>query len=209
MLQKLRVLTLVAITVTWLATPAQATPLLGNLANPVGGGFGGAPDSGDEFLTGGAALTITDIDVLWETGFGGTANRVGLFTDAAGLPSGTQVGTWFTSGLATTSGALINYVGSANLAANTTYHVVLDILDRSRAAFTFSTAFNLSDPATLGAANPLGSSFGDIQAVSWSEDPANLMWQLNGTAVAAPEPASMVLLTTGLVGFVLSRRRIH
>jgi hypothetical protein len=45
--------------------------------------------------------------------------------------------------------------------------------------------------------------------VSWSEDPANLVWQINGaTAVTAvPAPATLGLLGLGLVGIGFGRRR--
>jgi hypothetical protein len=190
---------------------AQAIPLLGNLANADSSNdYGGTPDSADQFMTGNAALSISDIDVYWADGNGGTANRVGIFTDAGGLPSGTQIGTWFTSALATTSDTVINYAGGvAMLLANTTYHLVIDILDGSEAGFTFNPA-EVSDPSTQGATNlPLNSSFGDIQTVSWSEDPANLVWQINGaTAVTAvPAPATLGLLGLGLVGIGFGRRR--
>lgn len=155
---------------------AHAIPLLGNLGNTVNGGFGGNPDSGDEFVTGNVGLNISDIDLRWSVGNGATGNRLGIFTDLAGLPSLTQVGTWFISGLATTSGTTINYLGTATLGANTTYHLVVDILDASRASFTFNGA-STADPSTLGASNTIGSSFGNIQTGSWTNDPANLMWR--------------------------------
>lgn len=183
----------------------QAIPLLGNLANGIGGGYGGTPDSGDTFATGNAALNISDIDVLWTIGNHGTNNRVGIFTDAGGLPSGNQVGTWFTSGLATTSSTTIDYIGNATLAANTNYHLVIDILDASRAAYTFNTAF-FADLSTLGASNAIGSEYGNIQAVTWHHDPANLVWQLNGATNAVPEPASLFLLGLGLAALGFSRR---
>lgn len=188
------------------APSVQALPLLGNLANGADGGFGGDPDSGDEFTTGNAMLSITSIDVLWDFGNGGTGNRVGIYTDAGGLPSGTQVGTWFTSGLTTTSNTVLNYSGSALLSANTTYHLVIDILDSSNAAYTFDSAF-LADASTLGASNALGSSYGDIQAVTWTEDAANLVWQLNGATGTVPEPATFSLIGLGILGLARMRRK--
>jgi len=190
-----------------LVTPsAQAGLLLGNLANGADGTFTGTPDSGDEFATGNATLSITSIDVLWGFGNGGTSNRVGIYTDVGGLPSGTQVGTWFTSGLATTSNTILNYAGSAFLSANTTYHLVIDILDSSEAAYTFNPAI-FADTSTLGASNALGSSYGDIQAATWNEDPANLVWQLNGTAGVVPEPATLSLIGLGILNLVSMRRK--
>ena len=52
----------------------------------------------------------------------------------------------------------------------------------------------------MGATNlPLNSSFGDIQAVGWNEDPANLVWQLNGVVKNAevPVPATLASARAG------------
>ena len=206
-MRKLLAAAVLVIASVGLAVPAQAIPLLGNLGSTVNGGFVGTPDSADDFATGNVGLNIGSIDLRWNTGNGAIGNRVGIFTAAGGLPSGIQVGTWFTSGLATASNTVINYVGAAALAANTTYWMVVDIIDQSLASYTFNQVV-FSDPSTQGATiigpNP-GSAFGNIQAVTWSNDPANLMYQLNSAAV--PEPGIVLMFGTGLLAMGFARRK--
>ncbi len=186
-----------------MASNTMAAVLLSTLGT-VDSDFGGSPDAADEFATGNINLSVNSIDLSWRFGLGSTTNRIGIFTDAAGLPSSTQVGTWFTSGVATTDDSLINYVGSATLSANTTYHLVVDIDDSSRPAYNFAGFF--ADPSTLGASNGLGSSYGELGG-AWFEDGANLVWALNGTVAAVPEPTSMAIFGLGAVGLAYRARR--
>lgn len=189
--------------------PAQAIPLLSNLGSSVNGTYGGFPDAADDFMTGNVGLNINSIDLRWGNGNGGINNRVGIFTEAGGLPSGTQVGSWFTNGVATANNTVINYSGAASLLANTAYWMVVDTFDGSRASYTFNQVV-FSDPATQGATingpRP-GSAYGDIQAVSWTSDPANLMYALNGTPATVAEPGMVVLLGMGLLAMGFSRRK--
>jgi hypothetical protein len=186
-----------------MASNTMAAVLLSTLGT-VDGGYGGSPDAADEFVTGNVDLSVSSIDLSWVFGLGSTTNRIGIFTDAAGLPSGTQVGTWFTSGVATMDNSLINYVGSATLSANTTYHLVVDIDDFSNPAYNSGGFF--ADPSTLGASNGPGSSYGEIGG-AWDEDPANLVWALNGTVAVVPEPTSMAIFGLGAVGLAYRARR--
>ncbi len=180
--------------------PAHAAePLLGNLGSTVDGDFGGAPDAADDFVTGNVGLNISSIDVLWQLGNGGL-NRVGIFADLAGVPDTTQIGTWFTSATATTPTTLINYFGSASLAANTVYWLAVDIADDSQPSFTLNQVV-FSAPSTFGATIP-GSSgaFGSIQTGSWTNDSSNsnIMYQLN-TGTALPEPRTLrVIVKSGV-----------
>src|SRR5437868_1061170 len=122
-----------------LATAAQGQALLTDMANAVGGSYGGSPDSASPFTTGAAPLTITRVDVAWETGAGGV-NQVGIYTDAAGFPSTTRVGSFFTNPGATTALTTMSYTGSATLAPGTKYWMVVDITDGSDVSWTPSNA---------------------------------------------------------------------
>lgn len=172
-----------------LATSAEAQ-LLSNLGSPTNGGFGGSPDSADDFVTGTVPLTINRIDVEW-AGANGGVNQVGIYTDNGGVPSTTQVGTFFTNANPTVVGTMA-YVGSAVLAANTTYWMVVDIVDSSEVAYTFTNTV-ASDPATGGATIPNGASaYGDNITGAWTNDPANLKFALFGLGGAAPLVAQAV-----------------
>ena len=86
--------------------------------------------------------------------------------------------------------------------------MVVDILDGSQVGFSNNqTVF--SDASTLGATiigpRP-GSAFGDAQLASWTNDQANLLYALSGTAV--PLPAAVWLFGSGLLGLAgISRRK--
>ncbi|WP_129627218.1 choice-of-anchor R domain-containing protein [Tropicimonas sp. IMCC6043] len=209
------------------ATGAGATTLLTNLTSQVDGSYGGYPDSADDFLTGAVGLTIESIDVYWELGRGGI-NRVGIFADDGGHPGLTQVGGWFTSAETTTSGATINYEGYAKLLANTVYWMAVEISDRSRIGYSFNQVVT-SHASTLGAdinGKFPASAWGDIALGGWYDDPANLLYALNGIADPAPvQPGNMVdgaaalepvplpaglpllLAAFGVVGIARARRR--
>jgi len=188
-----------------MASNTMAAVLLSTLGQTIDGGVGGNPDAADQFATGNVGLTVTSFDLRWFSGYGSTTNRIGIFTDAAGLPSGTQVGTWFTSAGGTSDDSVINYVGNAMLSANTTYHLVIDIDDNSEPAFT-ATAGLPADPST-GASNSKSSSYGNVETVSWEEDPANLIWAMNGTVDVVPEPTSMAIFGLCAVGLAYRARR--
>ena len=206
-------LTFFATLIFSLSLSAQAATLLSNTANPTDGGYGGGPDSADHFTTGTVPLTVTSIRVLWES-LGGVpgVNQVGIYTDAAGAPSGTLVGSFFTNPAATTTG-IVEYTGNVALAANTTYWMVVDITDDSEVAYTFTDTF-VADPSTGGAQILDRSAWGDNVAVTWNDDPANLQYQIIGVAgAAAPVPTlstwSLLMLAAGLVAFgmVIVKRR--
>ena len=76
------------------------------------------------------------------------------------------------------------YTGSASLAPNTTYWMVVDIGDNSEVAYTFTAAF-VASPSTGGAAIPSGSAFGNNLTGIWTNDPASLKFSLNGVAGAS------------------------
>jgi hypothetical protein len=178
-----------------LAHPAQAQVLLSNTANPTDGDYGGGPDSSDHITTGNVPLSVSRIDIVWET-LGATPgpNRVGIFTEAGGFASTTQVGSWFTNPSATTTGVM-SYVGGAELAANTTYWVVIDINDSSQVAYTRTDTF-VSDPSTQGAVILDRSAWGNWETATWNGDSANLKFALVGAARAA-------VPTLGLAGTIM------
>ena len=197
-----------------LATAAQGQ-LITNLANPTNGGYGGGPDSSDNFTTGTTGLTITSVSVAWETGNGGV-NRVGIYTDNAGQPSTTLVGGFFTNPNPTTSGVTMVYNGSATLAANTTYWMVVDIGDVSDVAYTLTNTFTAS-PVTAGATMPPGSAWGDNTVLgSWNADPAQLKFALSGVAGApagaalpAPTLQEWALIVLALLMAVIAAQRLR
>jgi hypothetical protein len=197
--------------IAYMATPAHAVVLLSNLTSPVDGDFSAVTDGADNFTTGNAALTLTSVDIFWKVGAGGTSNQVGIFTDSGGLPGATQVGGFFTSGIAITDNATINYTGaSISLAANTTYWMVVDVLDDSGIGFSFNQIV-VSDPSTQGATiigpNP-GSAFGNLQTSTWFDDPSNLMYALNGDAATSiPESGTLAFIALGLAGIAGLRRK--
>jgi len=164
----------------------QAQALLSNLANPTDGPYGGGPDSANPFTTGSQPLDITSITVEWAASSGGVS-RVGIYTNNAGVPSTTQVGGFFTNPNPTVVGNMV-YTGSASLAANTTYWMVVDQVDDSEVAYTFTATF-VAAPSTGGAVIPAGSAWGDNVAGTWNDDPASLKFSLNGgTGAAAAIP---------------------
>lgn len=207
---------LLATLVFSLSLSAQAVTLLSNTANPTDGSFVGTPDSADHFTTGTEPLTVTSVRVLWES-LGGIpgVNQVGIYTDAAGAPSGTLVGSFFTNPAVTTTG-IVEYTGNVALAANTTYWMVVDITDGSDVAYTFTDTF-VADPSTGGAQILDRSAFGDNVAVSWNDDPANLQFEIVGvagttvpaTAIPTLSVWSLLLLAAALVAFgmVVVKRR--
>jgi hypothetical protein len=185
-----------------MSSPAMASTLLSTLYEAAypGIGFGGNPDSADQFTTGDTPLTVQSIDFSWWAGNSGTSDRLGIFADDSGFPGAVQVGTWFTSSAPTADHSTITYSGSASLLANTTYFLVVDTDDSSRPSFTRSSSV-FSDPSTLGATNPVGAYFGNTIFNTWTMNSVNLLWQLNGLA-AVPEPATVALTLSGLAALL-------
>lgn len=160
---------------------AQSATLLSNMANATGGDYGGTPDSADHFQTGTEPLTVTSVNVLWESVDAVPAvNRVLIYTDAGGFPSSTTVGTPFTNAAPTTTG-VIQYAGTAELAAGTVYWMVVDQNDQSEVAYTNDHSF-VSDPVTGGAQMLDRSAYGDNETVTWNDDPADLKYEIIGDA---------------------------
>ena len=160
---------------------AQSATLLSNLANTTGGDYGGTPDSADHFQTGTEALAVTSINVLWESADAEPAvNRVLIYTDVGGFPSSTTVGTPFTNPAVTATGVM-QYNGTAELAPDTVYWMVVDQNDDSEVAFTFDHSF-FSDPITGGAEMLERSAYGDNELVDWNDDPADLQYEVVGEA---------------------------
>jgi hypothetical protein len=198
-----------------IATAAHGQVLITNLANPTNGGYGGGPDSSDNFTTGAVGLTITSVNVEWSTGFGGV-NRVGIYTDNAGQPSTTQVGGFFTNPNPTTAGTTMTYNGSATLAANTTYWMVVDIGDASDVSYTLTNTFT-ANAITAGATMPAGSAWGDNTVLgSWNADPAQLKFALvgvlgapAGAALPAPTLQEWALIVLALLMAVIAAQRLR
>lgn len=195
---------------SWCSTIAfaQAGVLLSTMHGGTASNYTGDPDLSDSFNTGAAALSVTRIDVQWAMGVGGTGNRVGIFLDASGSPSSTQIGTWFTSGTAITTPSAASYTGTAELSASTNYHLVIELVDNSRPSNRSDSDF-YADPSTLGASNPLGGAYGDLQSGWYPTDPFNLVWQLHGTALSSPvpEPTTNVIVGLGALGMAIWKRR--
>ncbi len=161
---------------------AGAQALISNLGSVTDGDYGGAPDSADQVRTGAVSMNVTAVRVVW-AGLGSTpgVNRVGFYTDNGGIPSTTQVGTFFTNPAVTTVGT-ITYTGSATLLPNTTYWMVVDIIDDSEVAYTFTNSV-VVDPSTQGATMPPLSAYGDNVTGSWDgTDTADLKFEVIGTA---------------------------
>jgi len=180
------------------AVSAQAQVLLSNTSNTTGGDYGGTPDSSDHFTTGNAGMSVGEIIILWESLDSNPGpNRVGIFTEDGGFASTTQIGSWFTNPDNTTVG-LMAYSGNAQLSPNTTYWVVIDIDDDSEVAYTFDDSF-YSNPSTQGAVIEDNSAYGDWETASWSNDSANLQFEIHGDVptVSIPIP------TLGLTGMLL------
>ena len=179
------------------ATAAAQAQLVSNLHSPSDGGYGGGPDSADDFTTGTEPLLVGRIQIQWDSGNGGI-NRIGIYTDNAGVPSTTQVGTFFTNGNPTVAG-MMTYTGSASLAANTTYWMVVDIVDGSEVEFTFTNTVT-TNPTTGGLTIPNGNSaFGDNVTGAWTNDPANLKFALLAPASHVPTMSEWALMVLALL----------
>lgn len=208
-------LKLLAVLLIGLNGSAQAATLLSDIADPSDGRYAGTPDAADHFTTGTEPLTVTSIRILWYSlGTAPGVDQIGIYADAGGFPSDTLVGSFFTNPAPTTIG-FMEYTGNVVLAANTIYWMVVDISDRSEVAFTSSGTF-VADPSTGGAQMLDRSAHGNNLTAIWGDDPANLQYEIVGTAgVAAPTSVptlstwSLLLLATSLVAFgtVLARRR--
>jgi len=178
-----------------LATAAQAQ-LIGNLANVNSGSYGGNPDASDNFKTGAVPVTVTSVTVQWNAS-GGGVNSVSIYTDAAGFPSGTLVGN-FTNPNPTTVGNM-SYTGSAALAANTTYWMVINIGDGSNPEWTNSAAFAAS-PASAGASMTFGSAYGDHTVpATWTADVSALKFAVFGAAGVGAVPTAPTLQEWALI----------
>ena len=192
----------------FLASGVQAATLLANLGNPTDGGYGGGPDSAQSFTTGARDMHVTSISVAWEN-VGGGVNQVGIYTDNAGAPSTTLVGSFFTNPSPTVVGTMV-YSGDVTLAAGTTYWIVVDITDGSEVAYTFTTSY-MSNPATGGASFPAGNSaWGDNLTGAWNPDPANLKLALSGPApIPTLDQWGMIVLSLllGLGAWAALRRQ--
>jgi hypothetical protein len=187
---------LIALAMTF---PAFAVTLLSNLANPANGGYGGSPDAAQQIVTGSQPLVVSSIVVDWAAGNGGV-NSVAIYADNAGLPSTTQVGSTFANAGATASGQM-TYTGSANLAANTPYWVVVITGDNSNVLFTRTSTY-VSDPSTGGAVISVGSAYGDHATGTWAADAADLMIAVAGTggsATAVPTMSQWVLIALSML----------
>jgi hypothetical protein len=201
--------------VVFFQTSAQAITLISDFSSGIGGGnFSGNLDAAHQFTTGTVGLTVTGINVSWGYGNNGAVPQVGIFTDNAGKPSTTQVGSWFTNSTpvpaiafppATLVPTTLTYAGSATLSPSTSYWMVIKIADGSFLAWTnaansFSQA---ADPSTQGAVLVAGSAMaGDItDTTSWSSpNPMSLIFSLSGTVDSTtPVNASIDLKETNQV----------
>ena len=179
------------------------------MANSTDNNFGGTPDVADHFTTGSLPMSITSVDVIWTQLGAPAVNRIGIYTDNAGLPSTTLVGSFFTNPNLTSLGAM-TYKGNVTLAANTTYWVVVDISDNSFfLASTNSTSF-VADPSTGGAVILPQATYGDNLSGSWNAliNP-KLKFALNATPVSVPTLSQwgVALLILMIAGFGVMRVR--
>lgn len=176
---------------------AQCATLLSNMSNATDGDYGGGPDAADHFQTGTQALSVTSVNVLWQTVDAEPAvNRVLIYTDAGGFPSSTIVGT-FTNAAPTTAGVM-QYHGSAQLAPNTIYWMVVDTYDNSEVAFTRDHSF-FSNPATGGAQMLERSAWGNDETVTWNDDSADLKYEIVAPAAQTSPIPSMTAWGTGVL----------
>ncbi len=195
-----------------LAAGGAQAQLLSNLGNPVGGPYGGTPDAASIVVTGAVPLTITRVDVqIGAAGVGG--NRIGFFTDNAGVPSTTQVGGFLTNPNPTTVGVMSYTGASIALAANTTYWMVYNTFDGASVNWT-GTPGAVASPATSGATMPAGSTFGDVTTGAWTNDGVNLLFALFGAA-AAPQRVptlsdwTLMVLALLMAGTAIGFHRKH
>ena len=75
----------------------------------------------------------------------------------------------------------MQYNGTAELAPDTVYWMVVDQNDDSEVAFTFDHSF-VADPITGGAEMLERSAYGDNELVDWNDDPADLQYEVVGEA---------------------------